>query len=95
MATMADSGSSRGDGSEGKTLQSTSTIVPAANNSDYLSLQITTHKLTGKNFLQWSRSVQLVIRGKGKFGYLDGTIAKPSVEDPSYPSWEIQWLWPG
>ncbi|KAL6333893.1 hypothetical protein AAG906_039303 [Vitis piasezkii] len=26
----------------------------------------------------------------GKLGYLDGTIKKPSTDDPSYPSWEAQ-----
>ncbi|XP_073132836.1 uncharacterized protein [Henckelia pumila] len=53
------------------------------------SLQITNHKLNGKNFFQWSRSVQLVIRGKGKFGYLDGSISPPSATDPTYQNWDV------
>ena len=44
-------------------------IVPTATNEN-ISLQITTHKLNGMNFLQWSRSAQMVVRGKGKIGFL-------------------------
>ena len=36
-------------------------------------LQITSHRLNGKNYLQWSLSVKMVIRGRGIVGYLDGT----------------------
>ena len=69
--------------------QSTSKIVPTAI-SDNLTLQITTHKLYGKNFLQWSQSVQLVIRGEGKMGYLDGTITQPKSDDPPFSNWDAQ-----
>ncbi|EOY16802.1 Uncharacterized protein TCM_035682 [Theobroma cacao] len=41
------------------------------------SLQITQHKLNRANFLEWSQSVMLVIRGNGKLGYLTGTKATP------------------
>ncbi|KAH7688654.1 Retrotransposon gag domain-containing protein [Dioscorea alata] len=53
------------------------------------SLQITCHKLDGKNFLQWSRSVLLVIRGRGKIGYLNGEVQRPEVNDSSYANWEL------
>ncbi|KAG6503627.1 hypothetical protein ZIOFF_035944 [Zingiber officinale] len=36
------------------------------------SLQITLHKLNGKNYLEWSQTVRLAIDGKGKLGYLNG-----------------------
>lgn len=32
----------------------------------------------------------MVIRGKGKSEFLDGTIPKPKIEDPNYQNWEIQ-----
>lgn len=38
------------------------------------SLQITIHKLNGKNYLEWSQSVRLVIDGKGKLGCLNGEV---------------------
>lgn len=64
-------------------------ITPTAFDSSF-SFQITSFKLTGKNYLQWSRSVQLVIRGKGRFDYLNGTIPEPSTEDASFADWDIQ-----
>ena len=32
----------------------------------------------------------MVIRGKGKFGYLGGSIPQPLTTDPSFPLWDIQ-----
>ena len=80
------SGASRGDGEEvtSGTSHPTPKTAPTAH-SEITSLQITAHKLNGRKFLQWSRSIQMVIRGKGKIGYLDGTLPKPSSDDPSYP----------
>ena len=89
---MDVSGANRGDGSEvaSDTSQPTSTMVPTASSDHHsLSLQITSFKLNGRNFLQWSRSVQLVVRGKGKIGYLDGSIPQPDKSDSSFPSWDI------
>ena len=51
---------------------------------------ITAFKLNGRNFIPWSRSMQMLIRGKGKFGLIDGSIPQPEKTDPSYPAWEIQ-----
>ena len=85
-------GASRGNGSEVASDASypTPTIVPIASSDHSLSLQITTFKLKGKNYLHWSRSVQMVIRKKGKFGYLDGSIPQPSDTDPLYAAWDVQ-----
>jgi len=41
---------------------------------DNNSLQITQHRLNGRNFREWFQFVTLVIKGKGKFGYLTGAI---------------------
>ena len=72
-----------------RTPQPTSTIVLTATPDNPSSLQITSFKLSGRNFLAWSQSVQLVIRGKGKFGYLDGSISQSKPTDPSFPAWDI------
>ena len=89
MTTL--SGASRG--AEGEVTEVTSypspKIAPIAH-SEITSLQIIAHKLNGQNFLQWSRSIQMVIHGKGKIGYLDGTLPKQSNDDPSYPEWDVQ-----
>ncbi|GMN47868.1 hypothetical protein TIFTF001_017034 [Ficus carica] len=69
--------------------QSVSTIVPAVTvDNTSQNLQITTQKLNGKNFLQWSCSAALVIRGKGKIAFIDGSSPRPDVDDPSYASWD-------
>ncbi|KAG6513868.1 hypothetical protein ZIOFF_024205 [Zingiber officinale] len=36
------------------------------------------------------RSVQLIIRGKGRSGYLDSSIPKPSLTVPYFANWDIQ-----
>ncbi|GAV66115.1 UBN2_3 domain-containing protein, partial [Cephalotus follicularis] len=53
------------------------------------SLQITSHKLNSKNFLQWSQSILLVIRGRGKIGYITGKVQQPDVNDPTYENYEL------
>ena len=54
------------------------------------SLQITIHKLNGQNFLQWSQSVKMYLRGRGRLGYLTGSTAAPEPTDPSYDKWESE-----
>ncbi|KAG8497017.1 hypothetical protein CXB51_008247 [Gossypium anomalum] len=53
------------------------------------SLIITNHRLNGKNFLQWSQSVLMVIRGRGKLGYINREIPRPTTADPTYATWEL------
>ena len=86
-------GISRGDHSKvsNQTSPSTSIIIPTMviKNSS-TSLQITTKKLNGKNYLQWSHSASMVIHSKGKISYLDGLIPKPPTSDSSYQTWDTQ-----
>ncbi|GAV77655.1 UBN2_3 domain-containing protein, partial [Cephalotus follicularis] len=42
-----------------------------------------------ENFLQWSQSVLLVIRGRGKIGYITGKVQQPDVNDPTHENWEL------
>lgn len=53
-------------------------------NLDYHSLQITPHRLNGTNFQEWFQSILLVIKGKGKVGYLDGSLPMPPKTAPNY-----------
>ena len=48
---------------------------------------ITSHKLNGNNYLQWSQSVILFIRGKGKEDYLTGAALSPEATDPNRKLW--------
>ncbi|XP_074356022.1 uncharacterized protein LOC141695694 [Apium graveolens] len=54
------------------------------------SLQITIHKLNSQNFLQWSRSVTLYLRGRGLFGYLNGDTLVPEKTDSSFAKWDSE-----
>ena len=47
-------------------------------------LQITQHKLNEINFREWSQSVLLVVKGKGKVGYLTGGSPMPNPEAANY-----------
>ncbi|GFY80334.1 hypothetical protein Acr_01g0001430 [Actinidia rufa] len=51
--------------------------------------RITCELLNGKNFAAWSRSIRLFLGGKGKSGWLLGTITKPNATDPKFVQWEI------
>ncbi|KAL5768068.1 hypothetical protein ACOSQ2_014851 [Xanthoceras sorbifolium] len=53
-------------------------------------VQITTIHLNGDNFLRWSQSVRMYIRGRGKIGYLTGETKKPNLEDPTYATWDAE-----
>ncbi|KZV22300.1 hypothetical protein F511_17902 [Dorcoceras hygrometricum] len=55
--------------------------------SDMSSLQITTHLLNGRNYLQWAQSVKIVVCARGKLGYLTGDLPPPATTDPAYPTW--------
>lgn len=50
---------------------------------------ITAHKLNGRNYLPWSQSVILFIRGKGKADFITGEARKPEITEKSYKTWEI------
>ncbi|KAE8723356.1 MORC family CW-type zinc finger protein 3 isoform 2 [Hibiscus syriacus] len=60
------------------------------NTESFQNISITSHKLNRNNFLQWSQSVKLFIRGRGKFGYLSGTTTKPAEEDEESERWEAE-----
>ena len=65
-----------------------SKISPTTSESH--SVQITTIRLNGDNFLRWSQSVRMYIRGRGKMGYLTGEKKAPAVDDPNYAIWDAE-----
>ena len=67
------------------------TQTPAAPISlDSHTLQITQHKLNGTNFQEWSQSVLLVVKRKGKVGYLTGGTSMPDHEAANYEIWDAK-----
>ena len=53
-------------------------------------IQITTIRINGDNFLPWSQSVRMYIRGQGKIGYLTGDKVAPSKDDSSFATWDAE-----
>ena len=68
-------------------LRSENIIVAQPDNPN---LKITTSLFNGKNFLAWSQSVTLFLKGRGKIGYINGRIKAPSTEDATYEKWEME-----
>ncbi|KAL5580296.1 hypothetical protein UlMin_012738 [Ulmus minor] len=52
--------------------------------------QITTCKLNGQNFLQWSQSAKLFLKSKRKMGYVLGRTSSPKEDDPMFETWEAE-----
>ena len=55
--------------------------------SDHLGMHLTTMKLNGLNFQQWSRSVKIALRTRTKLGFIDGSCKKPESNSPMYEQW--------
>lgn len=53
-------------------------------------VMITNHKLTGSNYLSWSRAVEMFIVGRGKDDYLYGEITVPSSTDARFRQWRSE-----
>lgn len=77
------------DVSSSATSESASIPVISQSFSEGSSLQTINHEFNGKNFLLWSQSILLVIRGRGKMGYITREISRPKVEDQAYANWEL------
>ncbi|XP_075088312.1 uncharacterized protein LOC142170326 [Nicotiana tabacum] len=60
------------------------------NDSSHLSFQITSHRLNGKNYLEWAQSVWLAIDGIGKLGHLTSEIRRPEAGDPKMKAWRSE-----
>ena len=64
--------------------------LPTSGNSENIALLITSHKLNGQNFLQWSQSVRMFICGTGKEDYLTGEIPILKNDDSGYKKWKAE-----
>lgn len=63
---------------------------PQRNTYENHSIQITTIRLNGDNFLQWSQSVHMYLRERGKIGYITGDTKQPDVNDKTYAIWDAE-----
>ncbi|KAL3520401.1 hypothetical protein ACH5RR_018550 [Cinchona calisaya] len=94
MVEMAASGerqstftSRGGSGSRGEPNQTTMSL---GGDVSHHSFQLTSHKLDGRNYLEWAQSVKLAIDGRGKLGHLTGEVKKPEVGDPWMSAWQSE-----
>uniref|UniRef100_A0A803Q0S1 Retrotransposon Copia-like N-terminal domain-containing protein n=1 Tax=Cannabis sativa TaxID=3483 RepID=A0A803Q0S1_CANSA len=55
--------------------------------ADHPGLALVTPVLTYRNFQPWTRDFKLSIGARNKSSFLDGTLPKPSLNDPLYSSW--------
>ena len=76
--------------SESTVTVSLKNIEKHAPNTDSHLVQITNIKLNGDNFLRWSQSVRMYIRGRGKIGYLTGEKKAPAKEDSACTTWDAE-----
>ncbi|KAI9192209.1 hypothetical protein LWI28_019566 [Acer negundo] len=53
-------------------------------------MPITSHKLTGNNYLPRSQSVLMFVKGKGKADLLTGEVDIPKKKDKAYKIWETK-----
>ncbi|KAI4371285.1 hypothetical protein MLD38_019540 [Melastoma candidum] len=69
-------------------------LLPQETNSGF----IVSPLFDGTNYAAWSRSFMLALTVKNKVGFVDGTILKPSVNDPQFSLWNrcnslvVAWL---
>uniref|UniRef100_A0A6N2NBE4 Retrotransposon Copia-like N-terminal domain-containing protein n=1 Tax=Salix viminalis TaxID=40686 RepID=A0A6N2NBE4_SALVM len=69
---------------------SSTITIPSSSSSHQMEtshLPITAHKLNGQNYLQWSQSILMFIRGKEKDEYITGTSTAPDPEAPTHKKW--------
>ena len=60
------------------------------NESMSFPMQLTGHKLNGKNYLEWAQSIKLVVDGKGRLGYITGETKEPEKTDPTWKTWKSE-----
>ncbi|EXB94188.1 hypothetical protein L484_007851 [Morus notabilis] len=78
-------GPSRGDDSKSENSDKTHADQSVTRfKVETITLQITAHKLNGKNYLQWSQSIKIVICGRRKFEYITGEAKALAPTDSTY-----------
>ncbi|KAL5571608.1 hypothetical protein UlMin_021205 [Ulmus minor] len=56
-------------------------------NGDHPGLGLVSSSLTGSNYNSWHQSMVIALIAKNKFGFVDGSIAKPEIGDNLYHFW--------
>ena len=46
------------------------------------------HRLDGRNYLQWSQLVRMFLKGQGKIAHLTSIV--PKASDPTFVAWDVK-----
>ncbi|KAF3636645.1 hypothetical protein FXO37_25356 [Capsicum annuum] len=65
-------------------------FIDKGDNVSHMLFQLTSHRLNGKNYLEWAQSIKLAIDGRGKLGHLTGETKKPKIRDPRMNTWKSE-----
>ncbi|XP_060973285.1 uncharacterized protein LOC133038863 [Cannabis sativa] len=68
----------------------TNSTVLSTKSTESHSVQITTIRLNGENFMRWYQSVKMYMKGRGKMGYLTGEKKAPAETDSTYETWDAE-----
>ncbi|KAE9617867.1 putative transcription factor interactor and regulator CCHC(Zn) family [Lupinus albus] len=74
------------------------TSIYYMNPNEHPGAALVTPPLTGPNYHAWSREMLLALKHKNKFPFIDGTLLKPSKDDPYFNLWDrcntliLSWL---
>ncbi|KAI4316254.1 hypothetical protein L6164_024251 [Bauhinia variegata] len=64
---------------------------PGTTNFEGSSMLIVTDKLNGINYREWAQAVKLAIGGRGKMGFLTGTVQMPIETDvQAFQQWHTE-----
>ncbi|XP_043692982.1 uncharacterized protein LOC122643427 [Telopea speciosissima] len=66
----------------------TAPFLPSSFESPNIQLPIA--KLENHNYLDWSWSMKLILRCRGKMGYINGSIQAPLPTEQGYPKWDSE-----
>lgn len=56
-------------------------------NADHPGLQLISLKLEGSNYDDWNAAMCIALDAKNKIGFIDGTLIRPDVFDPTFRLW--------
>lgn len=87
---MAETSSSTETPSSQIQTETTSLPVSLPSSIDGNPIMVTNHKLSGTNYLSWSKAVEMFVVGRGKDDYLYGDVDIPLSTDPKFRQWRSE-----
>ncbi|XP_056844019.1 uncharacterized protein LOC130496189 [Raphanus sativus] len=55
--------------------------------ADHPGLQLITLRLDGTNYDDWNAAMRIALDAKNKIGFIDGSLTRPDISDPSFRLW--------